>query len=46
VTDATFHARRRWFLRKANQHGNTETWTYLFEAQTPILPDFLGGRLP
>lgn len=42
ANDGIFAARRRFFLRQANQHGNSKTWTYLFEGATPIVPAFLG----
>jgi carboxylesterase type B len=41
-TDILFTARRRDFLRKANQAGHTKTWGYHFEGDIPIAPDFLG----
>lgn len=42
VTDGVFHARRRWFLRNANTHGQTRSWTYHFTAPIPILPGNYG----
>ncbi|ODO00236.1 hypothetical protein I350_06864 [Cryptococcus amylolentus CBS 6273] len=35
VGDLKFQAPRRHFLREANKHGNTATWTYQFEQSTP-----------
>lgn len=40
--DAQFQAPRRFFLRESNKHGNTQTWTYLFEQYTPGAPPYLG----
>ncbi|OWZ67867.1 hypothetical protein AYX15_01223 [Cryptococcus neoformans] len=41
--DAQFQAPRRHFLRQANKHGNTQTWTYLFEQYTPGALPYLGS---
>lgn len=43
-TDALFTARRRDMMRKVNQNGWSQTWTYHFEGPVPILPDFLGSK--
>lgn len=44
--DAQFQAPRRHFLRQANKHGNTQTWTYLFEQYTPGALPYLGCTFP
>ncbi|ODN79381.1 hypothetical protein L202_03383 [Cryptococcus amylolentus CBS 6039] len=40
--DLFFQSQRRYFLRQANAHGNTQTWTFHFEQLTPGWPEYLG----
>ncbi|BEJ09791.1 hypothetical protein CcaverHIS641_0607060 [Cutaneotrichosporon cavernicola] len=40
--DMVFHSRRRKFLRRSNDYGNNQTWTYEFRGPTPNIDGFLG----
>ncbi|BEJ12984.1 hypothetical protein CspHIS471_0301580 [Cutaneotrichosporon sp. HIS471] len=40
--DMVFHSRRRKFLRRSNDYGNNQTWTYEFVGPTPNIDGFLG----
>lgn len=42
MTDASYLAGKRNHIRKANLAGVSNTWTYVFEGPTPIVPKFLG----
>ncbi|GMK57932.1 hypothetical protein CspeluHIS016_0407660 [Cutaneotrichosporon spelunceum] len=42
VGDLAFHSRRRKFLRRSNDYGNNQTWTYEFRGPTPNLAPHFG----
>lgn len=42
VSDGMFQSRRRFFLKQANLHNNTKTWTYQFEVGAPDVPAYKG----
>lgn len=41
--DAAFQSRRRWFLRQANTHNFTKTWTYEWDSTLPGQKVYLGA---